>query len=1048
MHCPACRFQNPPGFRFCGQCGEPLPRETAASSVVPSFILEGPDAERRQLTVMFCDMVGSTALAERVDPEDLREILGQYRASVVDEIEIYGGHIAKYLGDGLVVYFGYPLAHEDDALRGVLAGLGLVQAIGRLNTRHAREGRPHIEVRVGIHTGLVVAGEIGQGDMAESLAIVGRTPNVAARLEEVAAPNSVVISDATHRLVEGYFAVTDLGRPTLKGVSEPVRAFRVDGPTGARRRIDLPRGARLTPLVGREREMKMLEERWERARAGNGQVVLLEGEAGIGKTRLVVALREALRGTLHYRLESRAAPYYRNSAFSPVIDLLQREIGHDRADSPETRQQKLEQRLIQQDLGDPETVSLFAALLGIAQASPLPPDLPPERRKQMTIDAVASWLWALATRFPVLLMVEDLQWIDPSTLELLDRIIDGAPAHPILVVLTFRPPFRPPWAASPDRIHIPLGRLSAPLASAMIDGIAGGPALPRPLVRTIVERADGIPLFIEELTRMVLESADSDRTLSALAIPRSLSDLLTARLDRLGTAKEVMQLAAMLGRQFTYEVLAALAPLDDEALRWEVGVLVDAGLLLQYGEPPHGWYLFQHTLIQEAAYESLLRTTREHYHRKIAQILETRFPEVSEAEPELLAHHYAAAGEPMRAITYWLTAGERSMASSAYEEAIGHLTRAREVLEAIPPGAERRERELAILAVLGPATMVTRGWSAPEVEEIHARALEISREAGESIRVGPPLYGLYAVHFVRGKHRRARELATELLELGERLGDDGVILEGHVAKGYTDFWGGDLAGALAHFDRVQVGYDYERHRGHALLYGRDPMVSSLTQGALALWLIGRPERSLETMQEALGLAQRLSHPVTLAWPLCFLAMLHLLRNEPDEARRRSEELVALAGERQPFAFWYAWGSFLTAWARAAAGEWAEGADGMARALEDCRAIGAGIALPYFEGLQAYAVGRAGDARTGADLLGRAAAASEQSDERWYLAELHRMRGDLLARAGDMDAARGCFEEAESVAREQGATALAARSAAGVRMQRDASPTHAISRPSR
>lgn len=1015
MACPRCGFRNPAGFRFCGSCGAALPPDQPA----PAFVLEGADAERRQLTVMFCDMVGSTALAERVDPEEMREILLEYRDTVVGQIRRFDGHVAKYLGDGVVVYFGYPLAHEDDALRAVQAGVGLVEAMGRLGARLAGEGRPRLEARVGIHTGLVVAGEIGAGQDAESLAIVGPTPNVAARLEEIAEPNTVVISAATQRLVEGYFTVADLGRVPLKGIGEPVRVFRVLASTGAQSRMDLIRQTiGLAPLIGRERELAALREAWARAWAGAGQAVLLEGEAGIGKSRLVLGLEEALHETPHRRLVCGGSAHHRNTAFHPLVDLLQRELGLDRADSVEGRLERLGRRLAQQGRGDPDTVALFASILGLLPQAPQP-DLDAGRRKQRTLEAVAGWLWSLAEQSPVLLVVEDLHWIDPSTLELLEAVVDQIPTRRVLLVMTARPPF-PAGRAGAHVTRLPVGRLSAGQAEAMAGRIAGKAVVSWSIMKEIAERADGVPLFIEELTQMILRS-DPDAAPHEVEIPRTLSDLLMARLDRVGTAKEVAQLAAMLGREFTYELLEAIAPIDAPALQWEVDVLVQSGLLLQYGEPPHAWYFFKHALIQEVAYQSLLRRTRERYHRRIAGVMASRFPEVAEEEPELLAHHYAAAGEPAKAVDLWIRAGQKSIEASAYAEAIGHLSQARGAIE------DGSQRELEVLAALGPAVMVTRGWAAPEVEEIYDRALAICRQDGDVARLGPALYGLFAVHFIRGQHRRAEELADELIALGEIQPDPGVLLEGHVARLATDFWSGDPARAVAHFERVRELYDPVRHFGHARLYGRDPMVSALAHAGLARWMMGAADAGLELMLEALSEAHRLSQPFTQAWALCFLAFLHAEREEWEAARQRAEEVVALASQRQRFAFWFDWGSFILGRIQAATGDWAGGATRMVRALDEYRRSGAGIARPYFEALTAFALARAsGRVEPALAELERCLSRVQQGGERWYLAELFRMKGELLIERDGEGAGSEWLERALETARAQGAEALVQR----------------------
>ncbi|HLE26417.1 MAG TPA: BREX system ATP-binding domain-containing protein, partial [Thermodesulfobacteriota bacterium] len=677
--CPNCGFKNPPGFKFCGECATPLidqaqvskstdidrqpyKQEDKGAQIIPIVSeRKAPEAERRQLTVMFCDMVGSSTLSELLDPEELRDVMRNYQDVCSDVIRRHDGHIAKYLGDGLLVYFGYPLAHEDDAQRAVRAGLEIVGAVRELPL-HTRLQQP-LQIRIGIHTGLVVVGEMGAGDVREKMAVVGETPNIAARLQELAETNSVVVSSTTHRLIQGFFDGRELGPHTLKGFSQPMEVYQVLYESGVQSRFEVAVTKGLTPLVGREQEVELLLERWERVKEGEGQVVFLIGEAGIGKSRLVQVLKEHVAAESHTRIESLCSPYYQNSSLYPVIDHLQRLLEFRREDSPQEKLNKLERVLERYGFSLQEMVPLFASLLSL----PIPESYPsltltPQRQKQKTLEALLTWLLKEAEKHPVLRIVEDLHWMDPSTLEYLSLLVEQVPKTRIFALFTFRPDFNPPWGARSHVTQITLNHLTWKQVEVMVEREAGGRALPAEVVQQVVAKTDGVPLFVEELTKMVLESEllrergghyELMGPLPPLAIPSTLQDSLMARLDRLATVKEVAQLGATLGREFTYELLHAVLPLDEETLRRELAKLVEAELLYQRGLPPQARYFFKHALIQEAAYQSLLKSKRRQYHQKIAQVLEERFAEIRETQPELLAYHYTEAGLSGQAIVYW-----------------------------------------------------------------------------------------------------------------------------------------------------------------------------------------------------------------------------------------------------------------------------------------------------------------------------------------------------------------------------------------------------------
>ena len=680
----------------------PRPQAAHAPWAATAPAAPSPDAERRQLTVLFCDLVDSTALASQLDVEDYREVVRAYQQTCAEVIRRFEGHIAQYLGDGLLVYFGYPQAHEDDAQRAVRAGLGMIDAMAQRNAHLTQERGARqavsLQVRVGIHTGLVVVGDVGGGSRQEQLAL-GETPNLAARLQGLAAPDTVVVSPAAFRLVRGYFTAQELGTHRLKGVTAPVQVYRLLGESAAQSRLDIAGPSGLTPLVGRESEVLLLTERWAHSRDGRGQVVLLSGEAGIGKSRLVEVLRERASGQGATPMVFRCSPYHQQSALYPVIEHLQRLLHWDRTAAPEARLQALEQALQTSRLPLAEVTPLLAALLSLPHPAQYPPlNLAPQRQRQQTHDALVAWLLEQTEQQPVLAVWEDLHWADPSTLELLGLVLDQVPTARICVLLTCRPEFQPSWTSRSHLSQVTLSRLGSPQVQVMISSLTGGKTLPVVVVEQIVAKTDGVPLFVEELVKMILESGlvreegnqyRLSGPLPPLAIPSTLHDSLMARLDRLATVKEVAQLGATIGRTFSYALLQAVSPRDEATVQQGLRQLVAAELVYQRGTLPQATYMFKHALIQEAAYQSLLRSTRQQVHQRIAQALEAQFPEIVETQPELVAQHYTAAGCPEQAILYWLQAGQHASERSAHLEAISHFTTGIELLKTLPETPER-----------------------------------------------------------------------------------------------------------------------------------------------------------------------------------------------------------------------------------------------------------------------------------------------------------------------------------------------------------------------
>jgi class 3 adenylate cyclase/predicted ATPase len=998
-----------------------------------------PEAERRQLTVLFCDLVDSTVLASQLDPEDWREVVRAYQETCTKVIARYEGHIAQYLGDGLLVYFGYPQAHEDDAQRAVRTGLGILEAMDTLNARLKRDQGLRLAVRVGIHTGLVVVGEMGGSSRHEPLAL-GDTPNVAARLQGLAAPDTVVISAATHRLVQGYFAVEPLGSQPLKGVAAPVPVYRILAVNAAQSRLEVVSPTGLTPLVGRESEVALLLERWAQSQAGQGQVVLLSGEGGIGKSRLVEVLRERVVGESGLSLAFRCSPYHTQSALYPVIEHLQRVLAWRRDEAPAATLDTLERTLQVPGLAPGETVPLLAALLSVPiPEGRYPPVLwTPQQQRQRTLDALTTWLLAKAERQPVLVVWEDLHWADPSTLELLGLIIDQVPTARMLTLATARPEFRPSWAPRSHLTQLTVGRLSRPQVEIMVRQLTGGKPLPAEVLAQVIAKTDGVPLFIEELVKMLLESGlvreAADRygltgPLPPLAIPATLQDSLMARLDRLAAARAVAQLGAVLGREFADELIRAVAPMDEAAVQRGLAQLVDAELLYQRGRPPQARYSFKHALIQEAAYQSLLKSTRQQYHQRSAQVLEAQFPEIVETQPELLAHHYTEAGLASQAIPYWQRAGQQALQRSANPEAVQHLTTGLELLATLPETPARGQQELDLRMTLGPALMATRGYAAPEVEQTYARARELCRQVGETPQLFPTLRGLCWFYQGRGALPTARDLAEQLVWLAQRAANPIHRLEAHEALGSTLFYLGDYAAARTHFEQAITPTHPAAQRTLVLRNVAAPGPRCLAVAANALWCLGYPAQGVRRSQEALALAQDLIHPYSLAAAQHFAAWLYHRRREVPAVQAQADALLTLA-TAQGFPLYVGLGTCWRGWALAMQGEGEAAIAQLRQGLAAMATLEQEVARPLCLVLLAEAAGYAGQVEEGLRLLAEAMTALEASERGDLLAEAYRLQGAFLLRQSTPDAAQAeaCFQQALTIARRQEAKSWELRAA--------------------
>ena len=844
------------------------------SSSAPAFQSKEaiPAGERRQLTVMFCDLVGSTALSEQLDPEELQTVVRTYQEVSAQVIERYEGYIAQYLGAGLLVYFGYPAAHEDDAARAIRAGLEIVTALDQARSRFIQP----VQVRVGIHTGPVVVGQMGGGSRHEQLAL-GETPNIAARVQGQAEPDHVVISAATQRLVTGLFETTDQGRHELKGISTPQALYRVVAEGEAQNRFEAAVRSGLTPLVGRAEELAFVHQRWIQAQAGAGQVMLLSGEPGIGKSRLVQELKAQVSQEGATQIEFRCSPYHQNSALYPITEHLQRLLQFTPDDTPETKLDKLQQTLRHYRFPQPNTFPLLAALLSLPHPEGVPLlTVSPQQQKELTQTALVAWLIEETARQPVYNSWEDLHWADPSTLEVLELLLSQVPTTRLLAVLTFRPEFIPPWGTHSYLSHLTLSRLAQAHVSAMVERVTGGKPLPEEVVQQIVTKTDGVPLFVEELTKMVVESDlvyavnshyELTGPLPPLAIPSTLQDSLMARLDRLATVRDVAQLGATIGREFSYELLAAVSALDAATLQRGLQQLVETEFLYQRGLLPQARYTFKHALIQDTAYQSLLKRTRQQYHQQIAQVFEQQFPETTATQPELVAHHYTEAGLTEQAIPYWQRAGERSIERSAYAEAMSHLRQGLELLLTLPDSPERSLQELRLQTGLGLPLRETKGYASPEARQAYARARELCEQLEDDTpQLFPVLVGLHLMYQVDGEHKTARGVAEQLLRLARRQQSSTVLISAHESFGKSSFCLGELATAREHLEQGIALYDPQRDTPLVSVAASDigQVMSCRYYVAHALWLLGYPDQALKRMQEALTLGRERAHPHSLA----------------------------------------------------------------------------------------------------------------------------------------------------------------------------------------
>jgi class 3 adenylate cyclase/tetratricopeptide (TPR) repeat protein len=1006
---------------------------------VTASALPRDEAERRQLSVMFCDLVGSSALSLRLDPEDMREVMHTYHRCLARVIGEHQGMVARYMGDGVLAYFGYPHAHEDDSVLAARAGLAIVDAVGELKPR---PGIPRLQVRVGISTGTVVVGDLLGEGAAREQAVVGETPNLAARLQTVAEPGAVVVCDTARQLAGGHFDYRDLGPIPLKGWSEPVHAWQVVAARDVESRFEATHAAALAPLIGREEEVELLLRRWRQARHGEGRVVLITGEPGIGKSRVALALEEAIRSEPHVRLRYFCSPHHANSALHPFIAQLERAAGFQRHDTAAQRLEKLETLVAPSRPFCEHVVPLLASLLSLPASDRYPlPAMPPQKRKQMTLEALLAQLERLAGRQPVLMSFEDAHWADPTSLELLGMTVERLVKLPVLLVVTARPELTTPWPAHAHLTTLPLMRLSRRENLALIERVAGGKPLPEEVLNEILVRTDGVPLFVEELTKTVVETGvvreqDGayvlDRPLPALAIPTTLHASLMARLDRLAPVREVAQIGAVVGREFFYELLGALAGLPKERLDEALQELVRAELVFRRGEIPEAVFTFKHALVRDAAYSGLLKSRRQQLHEAIANLFEQRFPDMVAAQPETLAHHLAEAGLHERAAAYWLQGGRDAAARSANLEAIAHLQRGVEGVQALPASPARDRIELDLQFALAPCLIATQGAASARSLAAFTRARELCERLGEPAEYQQVMFWLATASVVRGELPQALEADLVVLRRAEARGDRPALLNAIRGQAMILLFLGRVAEARAVVEHAVEVFDAsdESARTAARAAGQDCRVASLALMSWASWLLGDVDSAVRQSRGALQRAEAIDHAHTRAYAAYYAAVLHALRGEPAIADRHAQRCLALS-EEHGFRHW-------RGLARSLRGICATALDSASGSLEEVRAAvdeyhGAGyqLGITALYVLLAPALLARGERDQAREVVERGLAIVQVNSEALFAAELRRLQTQVeLAEPGEgaCAAAEAGLERALAIAREQRTRSLELRAA--------------------
>ncbi|WFU16013.1 adenylate/guanylate cyclase domain-containing protein [Bradyrhizobium sp. CB3481] len=990
-----------------------------------------PDGERRHLTIMFCDLVGSAAIAARLDPEDMRALIGAYHGCIAEVINRYNGKVARYMGDGALVYFGFPQAHEDDAEQAVRAALALIDAVASI-----RNVAETLQIRIGIATGTVVVAELLIERTLAEHEVVGETPNLAARLQAMAEPGTVLICASTRRLAQRKFYYRDLGPVALKGWTKPFQVYQVLGTSGVESRFEAMHTAKLPPLFGREEEIELLLRRWRQATLGGGRVVVLTGEPGIGKSHIALALDERIQDESHLTLRYFCSEHHTHSALFPFINQLERASGFVRGDSPQEKLSKLD-ALLAQSTHNPEHLAVLANLLALQIDDHYRlREVTPQKRKEKTFAALLAQLDGLAAQQPVFLIFEDVHWIDPTSLELVAAAVEQAPRLRVLMLITARPEFTPPWPSYPHTTTIPLSRLGRRDGAALVLRVTGGKTLPKEVMNHILAHTDGVPLFIEELTKMVIEGGllreqDGeyvlDGPLPSFAIPTTLQASLMARLDRLSPVRDVAQISAVAGREFHYELVNAVAGLPKQRLDEALDQLVRSELVFCRGEIPNAVYTFKHALVRDAAYAGLLKSRRVYLHAAIANGLEQRFPEIVQTQPEIIAYHYSQAKNYERALHYWYEAGKQSAARSAHNEAIGHLKHGLDQVPNIDEPMLRNKSELLLQISLGNSLRAIKGWSTDSVKHAYTRALQLCKESGLDEHILPAVFGLWTWNFVRASLGEAQALAEYLLKSAEDADNSVYNVLAREALGFTLFAQGRFAAAHTELERSISLCEDCKAAAYLELSAQDPRVHARSYDSMVLWVLGYPDQALRLCAEARRYADASQHPFSEAIARTIGLRVHQLRGDAAVVADEANATIAFCEEHE-FVHYLAMALILRGWASADQGEFEKGIAEIQEGLEKKRATGALLLESYALGLMADACIKNRRYEQAFDALKQAQSSlSGENCERFYAAEIYRLLGETHLKSNkNLDQAEHYFCKGLEVAREQKAISFELR----------------------
>lgn len=1015
--CPSCGTAYAHGAKFCAECGTRLGETTSPLTGGPLAASPVSAAERRHLTVMFCDLVGSTELSTRLDIEDLQEVIGEYQKTVNEIVTGFGGFVVRKLGDGSLVYFGYPQVGEDDAEQAVRAGLTLIQHL---------KVPERLQVRIGIATGLMV--------VEEDQEVVGETPNLAARLQALAEPNTIVIADATRRLLGSLFELEDLGLQALKGFPQMQRSWRVLGEARFKSRFEGLRSSDAM-LVGRDENIELLLRRWAQVKTGEGRVILISGDPGVGKSRLTTTIVDQLGDEPYTSLRYFCLPHHEGSALFPIINQLERAAGFEPGDTTKTKLDKLEALLAESSSTD-EDLALLADLLLLPTERYPPLALTPVRKREKTMDALLRQLVSFAERSPVLLIFEDLHWTDPTSRELLDLTVHRIERLPVLLIATFRPEFQPPWVGQSHVTMVTLGRLNRHESAALVRHLTRGEHIfPEELIEHIVERAEGVPLFLEEVTKAILETGENlvepgpFVPKGMLSVPLPLYASLMARLERLGPLpREIAQIGAAIGREFSFELLGIVAQRSELELKEGLGRLVETGLLSERGELPRSIFLFKHALIQDAAYSTLLRGPRRNLHARIAQALEESFPDTAASRPELVARHLSEAALPERAILYWQRAGELALRASAVAEALKHLSTALRVLSGLPDTQERARRELDLRLRLLTAINTARGSSDPEAAEHSARAVALAHGIDDDNQLFKALWGSWYINANTGRSEQALSVANELFKVAEGLSNQDLMLEAYHSRWATSHLLGLNSATLADTERGIALYEPDRHHAHTYDYGgHDTGVCACAHRAMTLWIVGLPDQAARMSSEAIERARRLGHPPSLSHAAWWSAALRQLLREPDACRELCELTLRIAQEQGSKIFMMC--PLLLGRVLFDTGKISDGLQHMEQAVTSKRQRSHRFYFDYELLVFAEALVRADEPDRALDIVEEALEFINSSQSRVFEAEAQRLKGECLA-ATDRNGtdAETWLVNARATAARQGALSFELRAA--------------------